>query len=261
MRRLMISAAVAAMAAAIPAAAQEGAAQNGTAQDTADASVRSYLCTFAGKCDGETAAEETPTMAAPTTRGFRLAGPSQPTMAVPATKGFRLAGSQQGAAAPATKGLRLGGQSATAQARNTRPGRRLAAGAGRSVAQAGYAAARPAPTVGAGTRADLMLGFGYNSDRMTPVAETKARGFAKALMMPELAGKRFLIEGHTDARGNRDFNVDLSRRRAQSVADFLIAQGVARDRVEVKGVGPDEPLPGRSARAEANRRVEAVLIG
>jgi outer membrane protein OmpA-like peptidoglycan-associated protein len=114
---------------------------------------------------------------------------------------------------------------------------------------------------GAGTRADLMLSFGYNSDRMTPAAEAKALGFAKALQTPDLAGKRFLIEGHTDAKGNRDFNVDLSRRRAQSVADFLVAQGVERSRVEVKGVGPDEPLPGRSANAEANRRVEAVLIG
>ncbi len=105
-----------------------------------------------------------------------------------------------------------------------------------------------------------MLTFAYNSDQMTPAAEGKARVFAQALLSPELKDKRFLIEGHTDSRGSRDLNVDLSRRRAQSVANFLVAQGVESSRVEVKGVGPDAPLPGRSAAAEANRRVEAVLL-
>ena len=114
-------------------------------------------------------------------------------------------------------------------------------------------------TAAAPARADLMLAFDYNSAQLTPVAAARARTFAQALMMDELKDKRFLIEGHTDARGSRALNLDLSRRRAQTVADFLVAQGVDRARVEVKGVGPDEPLPGHSANSEANRRVEAVL--
>ena len=44
------------------------------------------------------------------------------------------------------------------------------------------------------------------------------------------------------------------------LADFLVSQGVDRTRVEVKGIGPDQPLPGRTATSEANRRVEAVLL-
>jgi len=213
-------------------------------------SVNDYLCTFAGKC-GETDAEDTPTRAAPTTKGFRLAAPTGPTQQAPSTKGFRLAAPQARQAAPETKGFRLAAprQAAPTAQRGVRPVQL----ASRSTA------ARPRP-VAAGARADLMLAFGYNSDRLTDVAQGKARTFAQALMMPELRDKRFMIEGHTDSRGARDLNVDLSRRRAQSVADFLVAQGVDRSRVEVRGLGPDKPLPGRSAAAVSNRRVEAVLL-
>ena len=52
----------------------------------------------------------------------------------------------------------------------------------------------------------------------------------------------------------------LSQRRAQAVADYLIGQGVAQDRLEVRGYGFDRPLPGKSASARENRRVEAVRI-
>jgi outer membrane protein OmpA-like peptidoglycan-associated protein len=269
MRRLIFSSAAAiASLTAVPAFAQSAAAAPGD-------DVSTYLCAFAGKCDSSVAEAEdeeeaVPVKAAPATKGFRLAGASQ-TTAAPATKGFRLAPQQS--TAPATKGFRLAGPAASTNAPPVK-GFRLnrsapaARPAGKAYAtprsayagsRAAYAAPRPAPAAGA--RADLMLNFEYNSDRMTPAAEAKARGFAKALMMPELATKRFLIEGHTDSRGARELNVDLSRRRAQSVANFLVSQGVDAARVEVKGVGPDEPLPGRSPNAEANRRVEAVLLG
>ena len=221
----------------------------------AGSDVDSYLCTFAGKCGGDTAAADaTPTRAAPATKGFRLAA-ATPTVAAPATKGFRLANGTPAAAAPtvaapATRSFRIARPTPTvAPAIAPRQAsRRLMA-----------VTARPAATPGA-ARANLMLAFEYNSDQLTPAAQSRAQAFARALMMEELRAKRFMIEGHTDARGSRDANIDLSRRRAQTVADFLVAQGVDRSRVEVKGVGPDEPLPGRSSAAEANRRVEAVLL-
>jgi outer membrane protein OmpA-like peptidoglycan-associated protein len=77
---------------------------------------------------------------------------------------------------------------------------------------------------------------------------------------PALASRKFIIEGHTDAQGDRQLNLDLSRRRAEAVADYLSSLGVERDRLEVRGYGPDRPLPGRSPKDEANRRVEAVLV-
>ncbi len=234
------------MATAIATSAAPAAAQQ-------QSDVAGYLCTFAGQCGAE-AAEATPTKAAPATKGFRLAQ-SAPTKDAPETKGFRLATGAKPTAvrsAPDVRGFRLANPEAAARPARATPPRRQ-----------GLARARPMPAPGAGTakpRANLMLTFDYNSAAMTPAAEAKARGFAQALMMDALKDKRFLIEGHTDARGARSVNIDLSRRRAQSVADFLIAQGVDRSRVEVRGAGPDEPLPGLSASAEENRRVEAVLL-
>ncbi|HEU0044668.1 OmpA family protein [Sphingomonas sp.] len=224
-----------------------------------DADVNSYLCTFAGKCGAETAPEATPTKAAPATKGFRLATSQQPTLPAPATKGFRLATgvNQPTVAAPSTRGFRVARTPSVAAIGPARRAPRMAIASPRR----NYAAAtRPETSTPGAARADLMLTFEYNSAAMTKAAEGRARGFAQALLLPELKDKRFLIEGHTDARGSRAVNIDLSRRRAQAVADFLIAQGVERSRVETKGYGPDEPLPGRAASAEANRRVEAVLL-
>ena len=86
-----------------------------------------------------------------------------------------------------------------------------------------------------------------------------ARVFAQSLLTPELSGRRFVISGHTDARGGRALNMALSERRAAAVQDFLVAQGVDRSRLSARGVGPDEPLSGRGAADPANRRVEAEL--
>lgn len=221
------------------------------AQQQAD--VNSYLCTFAGKCGTDTSATETPSKAAPATKGFHLAqAQSTPTVAAPPTKGFHLAQGGQTApagptaAAPKTKGFHIA--STTTRSAPSKP-----------APVSRFVVPRASPTPGS-ARANLMLAFAYNSDQMTPAAQAKAKSFAAALMNDALKEKRFLIEGHTDARGQRDANIDLSRRRAQSVADYLVAQGVDKGRVEVKGVGPDAPLPGHAASSVANRRVEAVLL-
>ena len=48
--------------------------------------------------------------------------------------------------------------------------------------------------------------------------------------------------GHTDSSGNDAINIPLSDNRAKSVADYLISQGVAGNRVTSKGVGSAEPI-------------------
>ena len=66
------------------------------------------------------------------------------------------------------------------------------------------------------------------------------------------------IEGHTDSSGSRDFNLNLSQRRAEAVKNFLVGRGVDEGRLTAVGIGPDQPMfsnetaSGRSA----NRRVE-----
>lgn len=118
---------------------------------------------------------------------------------------------------------------------------------------------RPAAAA-SGQRVNLRLAFETGSARLTPAAVAQARVFGRALMLPQLANMRFRIEGHTDAVGSRASNVALSQRRAQSVADFLVAMGVPRGRLDVSGFGPDRPLPGTSGASAQNRRVEAVRV-
>ena len=50
------------------------------------------------------------------------------------------------------------------------------------------------------------------------------------------------VEGHTDNRGTREFNIGLSRDRAASVVQWLVYHGVSRDRLTSSGFGPDKPI-------------------
>ena len=74
--------------------------------------------------------------------------------------------------------------------------------------------------------------------------------------------RRVRVEGHTDNRGDKEMNVDLSERRARSVMRFLIEQGVAAHRLEGKGYGPSRPVVSNRRRAgrAKNRRVEFVVL-
>ena len=109
-------------------------------------------------------------------------------------------------------------------------------------------------------RADLRVSFVAGSAQLTEAGRGAAQKFASALGSPLFAGMRFTIEGHTDAVGARAFNVDLSKRRAQAVVDYLVAGGAERSRFNVIGYGFDKPLDGRAASDAANRRVEVVLV-
>ncbi len=69
------------------------------------------------------------------------------------------------------------------------------------------------------------------------------------------------ICGHTDSTGGDEHNQVLSVNRAQSVADFLIAQGLAAERVRVQGLGADYPIADNATGEgrQLNRRTEIIL--
>lgn len=73
---------------------------------------------------------------------------------------------------------------------------------------------------------------------------------------------RVEISGHSDNKGTREFNLNLSRERAEAVRDYLVAGGVAADRLETRGAGPDEPIaPNDTEEGRArNRRTEFKVI-
>ncbi|MDP2340773.1 MAG: OmpA family protein [Deltaproteobacteria bacterium] len=67
-----------------------------------------------------------------------------------------------------------------------------------------------------------------------------------------------LVEGHTDAQGSEHANLRLSGARANAVVEYLVAQGVDRERLESQGFGESRPLEENNTAKgrEANRRVE-----
>lgn len=69
------------------------------------------------------------------------------------------------------------------------------------------------------------------------------------------------IEGHTDSVGSEDYNQGLSQRRANSVQQFLVSQGVASTRLTAVGKGESFPVASNDDNAgrQMNRRVEVVI--
>jgi outer membrane protein OmpA-like peptidoglycan-associated protein len=71
-----------------------------------------------------------------------------------------------------------------------------------------------------------------------------------------------LVEGHTDNTGTVEYNVDLSKKRAYAVTDYLITKGVPKERFEIKWYGEDQPkYPNDTdANRKLNRRVEVGVM-
>lgn len=80
--------------------------------------------------------------------------------------------------------------------------------------------------------------------------------------LKEYPNSTIKIVGHTDNTGKFESNQVLSERRAQSVADYLAAQGVSTSRLQVYGVASRQPVAdnGTDSGRQANRRVELEII-
>ena len=76
-------------------------------------------------------------------------------------------------------------------------------------------------------------------------------------------GLNLQIEGHTDNVGGEDFNQQLSERRAASVRDFLVQQGVSAASITARGLGKAQPVASNESPEgrQQNRRVELVVTG
>lgn len=83
-----------------------------------------------------------------------------------------------------------------------------------------------------------------------------------ALLIQAQHIKRVRVEGHTDNRGTPQYNLDLSKRRAEAVARYLTEHGVERDRLVSEGYGIAKPIADNNTEQgrAANRRVEFIVI-
>jgi outer membrane protein OmpA-like peptidoglycan-associated protein len=81
-------------------------------------------------------------------------------------------------------------------------------------------------------------------------------------ILNEYPNAKFTVEGHTDSVGGEKTNQALSEKRANSVRDFLVKEGIGADRLTAIGYGEAKPIAtnaNRAGRAQ-NRRVEINLV-
>ena len=105
---------------------------------------------------------------------------------------------------------------------------------------------------------DMLVTFPMGSSALNEASRQELQSFATAMGSSTLTGMRFNIEGHTDAVGARDFNLDLSKKRADAVVSYLTSLGVDAARLRAEGFGFDKPRAGLAPKAAGNRRVEFV---
>lgn len=108
------------------------------------------------------------------------------------------------------------------------------------------------------------LDIRFDFDKATIKAESfgKLDALGEALNTPELKGRQIIIAGHTDTKGSKKYNLTLSKKRAQSVKQYLVNKwGIDPATMEAVGYGQSRPLNSGITPEEQlrNRRVEIRL--
>lgn len=104
--------------------------------------------------------------------------------------------------------------------------------------------------------------FEFDSAELNDEGKATIDEYRKTLG-PELTDAfMVLIVGHTDSSGDASYNMALSLKRAESVADYLISTGVNEDQIRVIGRGPNAPIASNETREGRiqNRRVDILVI-
>ncbi len=101
--------------------------------------------------------------------------------------------------------------------------------------------------------------FAYDSFDLTP--EARSTLDRQAQWLNQNSGLNITVEGHADERGTREYNLALGERRANSVQNYLVAQGVSASRINTISYGKERPAvvgdgPGSWAQ---NRRSVTVV--
>lgn len=105
---------------------------------------------------------------------------------------------------------------------------------------------------------DRIVYFDYDSDNLRQ--ESYAVVSAHAAELRNNPSRGVILEGHTDDRGSREYNIGLGERRAKAVSHLMTSEGVSPNQIRVVSYGKERPAVGGSddgARAQ-NRRVEII---
>ncbi len=106
----------------------------------------------------------------------------------------------------------------------------------------------------------LQIQFDFNSASVKVESREALTNLATAMQSKDLLEAKFVIEGHTDAKGKQDYNQRLSQHRADSVREFLINKGVDGTRLSAAGKGSSDLANTTDPLAAENRRVKIVNL-
>ena len=119
------------------------------------------------------------------------------------------------------------------------------------------ATAKAAPTIETGDAVGFRINFAFNSAVIPPTNSAQLDRVAELLRQePALS---LAVEGHTDAVGSAEYNIELSRRRAEAVVHYLTGHGVDGRRLMAVGKGKTEPLVADPMDGR-NRRVQFLRL-
>jgi outer membrane protein OmpA-like peptidoglycan-associated protein len=108
---------------------------------------------------------------------------------------------------------------------------------------------------------NLNIPFEHNSSALMPQATAQLKQLELALNSASLGKDRFVVAGHTDAKGSAQYNKQLSLRRAEAVKRFLVTKGMDANRLDTVGYGSERLLAPDRPEDPSNRRVEIRDVG
>ena len=109
---------------------------------------------------------------------------------------------------------------------------------------------------------NVEITFDFDSARIRPESYETIGVIADALHTPYLWGAKFFVVGHTDAKGDREYNLNLSQKRAEAVRDALVTTfRVPADRLEAVGLGEEQLRAPADPDGAINRRVQLITVG
>ena len=115
--------------------------------------------------------------------------------------------------------------------------------------------------IGEGIKITFDSGILFDVDRADLKYDSRTELAQLSTILNKYDDTNIMLAGHTDATGSAEYNMGLSQRRAQSVADYMITQQVDPARFDVRGFGKDEPIASNDTAAgrALNRRVEVAI--
>lgn len=117
------------------------------------------------------------------------------------------------------------------------------------------------PASEAAPAAPLILeGVNFDFDKAVIRPEGYAILDQDVVILKEWGDVDIVVAGHADSTGTEEYNLGLSRRRAEAVRDYLISKGLSEERLTVEAYGESRPIATNSTREgrALNRRVELV---